>query len=92
MRKTTPRERALIRKLQRLEMIANDRWYISFNLTGSYNHKTGKYDRAAWPILFKTEEAAWVAVELLPIFANSDAMPNRGRIKSASVERVKRHA
>lgn len=69
-----------------------ERWYISFNCTNSfipnYQGRRAPYVRYVWPVLFKTRDLAETAVSVLPVFANSEAIPGRGRIKSVSVEKT----
>lgn len=83
MSMTNARSAQIALKAKRMR---EDRWFIQFSLKGSYNPRTGKYAYAVWPILFTSQEAAWYVVEHFPIFANADKM----RIKSASVEKVRR--
>lgn len=75
-------------RLHALAREQRERFYISFNCRGSYNHSLGKYERYAWPKLFTTYEAAQRAISLLPVFQNKDATHNRGRIVSVCVEKV----
>lgn len=63
------------------------RYCIQFNTADSYDPATGKYWRSTWPILFHSRAQAELAMQTLPIFANADAVPGRGRIKSCTVER-----
>lgn len=69
-----------------------ERWYISFNCANSYipdyKGKRAPYVRYVWPVLFKSRDLAETAVSVLPVFANSEAVPGRGRIKSVSVEKT----
>ena len=78
---------ARAREFSRLLQLRRTRYVITFNLAGSYNPATGRYDKAYWPILFRSLEEADLALKTLPIFANSAAMPGRGRIKSACIEK-----
>lgn len=81
------RNARIIAKIGRLELIAQDRWYISLNVKGGYNRKTGKWDRYVWPKLFHSEEAAWLFARLMDPFRHPNAP---GRIKSYTVEKVRR--
>lgn len=81
----TPRQKAA--KMGRLKRLMNTRYYISFNCKGSWlgGHR---YIQYAWPVLFPTRDLAETALEILPIFANKEACPGRGRIVSATIERT----
>lgn len=69
-----------------------ERWYISFSCADSFipNHKGNgaPYVRYVWPVLFKSRDLAETAVSVLPVFANRQAIPGRGRIKSVCVEKT----
>ena len=64
-----------------------ERFFIFFNCKGAYNPVTGRYDKFCWPIPFKSHGDAEIAMKILPIFANKDPIPGRGRIISASIEK-----
>lgn len=90
----TPAQRGRWTALKRKH---RERFYISFTVRRLVDdvrfHPTDyrRYKaRAVWPILFKTRDDADTAMSLLPIFANADATATRGRIVSASVEKVRR--
>lgn len=81
---------------RRAERLANSRWYISFSIKDSFGkygakdaHGRACYVRGAWPILFKSPEAAWTFARENGTFKNSEAAPGRGRIVSYSLERIK---
>lgn len=84
--KLTPRQKA--GRYAALASRHRERFYISFNFTNSYDPATGRYTRGTWPILFKTRTDAEAAMTCLPIFANAEATKDRGKIKSASIERT----
>lgn len=68
------------------------RYAIFFSLRGSYNPKTKKWTRGAWPILFASRDAAEFALYTLPVFANPKPKQlmwsKKNRIKSACVKLV----
>lgn len=87
----TPRQKA--GHFASLARQQRERFYIQFNTANSFipNHKGPRapYVRCVWPVLFKTRVLAETAMKVLPIFANANNLNlGRGRIKSASIERV----
>ncbi len=82
-------------KFSRLKREHQSRWVITFSLGGSLGkygaknvHGEPVYVHGAWPILFLSENAAWDAIELLPVFRNKEAIPGRGKIRGVSVKRI----
>lgn len=70
------------------------RWYIAFNVkprlrTSFPHYHKLHYVRYVWPVLFKSREEAWAAIETRRIFQNSEATKTRGKIVSASVKHVR---
>jgi len=76
------------RAFQSLKEMRRTRYCIHFNFKGSYDPKTGRHATAAWPLLFNSYDEAALAMQVLPIFANSQATAHRGRLVSACIEKV----
>lgn len=71
-----------------LQRMLRERFYIAFNCRGAWRPERRRHDRYVWPKLFHSREQAERAMKALPIFSNREATAGRGRIVSASVERV----
>lgn len=73
------------------------RFYIAFTVCRTEEDRSKhpsdwrRYrSKAVWPVLFYSREEAEEAMSLLPVLTNAAPTDTRGRIISASVERVRK--